>query len=652
MIKRICLPAILILFPSLLVAQTYTEICTDGWGKGVANTRPSLADLDNNGLLDLIVGKADGTLSRYEQDTEGSTSFTLATETFDNINTGSYSSPFFTDLDSDGLLDLMIGGSGGTIHHYRQDAAGSTTFTLVTNTFSDIDVGSYSAPCFTDLDSDGLLDLITGDWQGNLFHYRQEEAGSASFTLVTETFNDIDVGDYASPFFIDLDSDGLLDMLVGAYEGNLLHYEQDAAGSSGFTLVSETFSDIDAGYRSVPCISDLNGDGMLDLLVGEISGIICYYKQDAVGGLTFSEVSVDFVPRESMDVGQNSKPCFADLDNDGLLDMIVGTYDGNLTHYEQDADGSSGFTLISENFNNIDGGAMSAPCFTDLDSDGLLDLFIGNWNGYISHYEQESTGSEMFLLVSAQFNDTYIQYQTEPCFIDLDEDGLLDLIIGTHQGNLVHYEQDEAGSSSFTLVSENFNNIDVGSYAIPVFTDLEDDGILDMVVGAKHSPIHHYKQDAARSTSFSEVIGTFSELGIGYNAAPVFVDINGDGSDDLIAGEKHGGIHYFQREGGTGVEQDNVCPVSCRLFPNYPNPFNPSTTIRYDLTRSGNVDISILNARGQIVMVIENGFRHEGTHTARWNGEDQTGRLVHSGLYFCRMRAGNYTQMIKLMLIK
>ncbi|PID29564.1 MAG: hypothetical protein CSB55_01610, partial [Candidatus Cloacimonadota bacterium] len=123
-------------------------------------------------------------------------------------------------------MDLIIGEYHGNLNHYEQNAVNSNEFDLVTDKFNKIDAGRYSAPAFTDLDNDGLLDLIIGEQDGNLNHYEQNAANSTGFTLVTENLNNINVGNNAKPVFTDLDNDGMLDLVIGNEAGELKHYEQ------------------------------------------------------------------------------------------------------------------------------------------------------------------------------------------------------------------------------------------------------------------------------------------------------------------------------------------------------------------------------------------------------------------------------------------
>ena len=162
-----------------------------------------IVDTDNNKVtLSGIDGFSRWTLARDE------VMFTEITPSFNSIDVGGYSAPAFTDIDGDGLLNLLIGNQSGYISHYEQNSVNSTSFTLVTDSFNSIDVGNWSAPTIADLDGDGLLDILIGEEDGNINHYEQDAINSTLFTLVTENFNSIDVGIWSALTFTDLDGDG------------------------------------------------------------------------------------------------------------------------------------------------------------------------------------------------------------------------------------------------------------------------------------------------------------------------------------------------------------------------------------------------------------------------------------------------------------
>jgi hypothetical protein len=103
----------------------------------------------------------------------------------------------------------------------------------------------------------------------------------------------------------------------------------------------------------------------------------------------------------------------------------------------------------------------------------------------------------------------------------------------------------------------------------------------------------------------------------------------------------------------TAVAVDEPLPSEFALHANVPNPFNPVTTIRYEIPVSGaDVSITIYDVAGRLVRELVNGHRDAGTWSAQWNGDDDRGRRVASGVYFYRMRAGSFVETKKMVLLK
>jgi hypothetical protein len=93
-------------------------------------------------------------------------------------------------------------------------------------------------------------------------------------------------------------------------------------------------------------------------------------------------------------------------------------------------------------------------------------------------------------------------------------------------------------------------------------------------------------------------------------------------------------------------------PETFRLYPNYPNPFNPGTEIRFDMPVPERVRIEVYSLIGKRVAVLADGAYGPGTYLVRWNGMDASGRPLGSGIYFCRMAAGNFVRINKMQLIR
>ncbi|MGE5313831.1 MAG: FlgD immunoglobulin-like domain containing protein [Acidobacteriota bacterium] len=99
-------------------------------------------------------------------------------------------------------------------------------------------------------------------------------------------------------------------------------------------------------------------------------------------------------------------------------------------------------------------------------------------------------------------------------------------------------------------------------------------------------------------------------------------------------------------------DQGASAPAAFALEQNFPNPFNPSTTIRYSLPKESNVTLSVYNMLGEEVKTLVSGVRASGTHEVVWNGDTNAGVPAGSGLYVYRLRAGSLTEVRRMMLVK
>jgi len=93
-------------------------------------------------------------------------------------------------------------------------------------------------------------------------------------------------------------------------------------------------------------------------------------------------------------------------------------------------------------------------------------------------------------------------------------------------------------------------------------------------------------------------------------------------------------------------------PKAFALKQNYPNPFNPSTEIVFDLEKSSTINLTVFNVLGQKVKVLANGVQQAGTHSLSWDGRDEMGATVSTGLYFYTLTDGNSSVTKKMALMK
>jgi hypothetical protein len=106
-------------------------------------------------------------------------------------------------------------------------------------------------------------------------------------------------------------------------------------------------------------------------------------------------------------------------------------------------------------------------------------------------------------------------------------------------------------------------------------------------------------------------------------------------------------VTILQRE-----EMENLRPVDFALFQNHPNPFNPETEIKYTLPAAAEVKLQVYNVKGQKVRMLVDEYQTTGHHAVRWDGKDENGKSVASGVYFYRIQAGEFEDAKKMILMK
>ncbi len=109
----------------------------------------------------------------------------------------------------------------------------------------------------------------------------------------------------------------------------------------------------------------------------------------------------------------------------------------------------------------------------------------------------------------------------------------------------------------------------------------------------------------------------------------------------------------FNSSSTTGIKKINGnLPSEFSLFPNYPNPFNPSTVISYHLPQAAFVRLTIYDITGREITKLVEGYQQAGKYNYTWNTENISGKKLSSGTYFARLEAGNFVKVEKLMLLK
>ena len=120
---------------------------------------------------------------------------------------------------------------------------------------------------------------------------------------------------------------------------------------------------------------------------------------------------------------------------------------------------------------------------------------------------------------------------------------------------------------------------------------------------------------------------------------------------EYVAGEMHAFWETnFPEE--LSAQDEAILPIEFAMHQNYPNPFNPVTSIRYDIPNTSNVMISVYSLLGQKVKTLTNNVHQPGFYSLQWNGTNDMGSAVSSGVYICKINAGSYTSIKKMILMK
>jgi hypothetical protein len=642
---------------------------------------PTFADIDDDGDWDLFVGNRSGRICFFRNDGNANSPVWIQVSDFyDSIDVGSESVPFLVDIDSDSDSDLFVGKEDGTLSFYRNVGTKEIpVWSLVCENYDSIDVGAKSAPAFVDLDADGDFDLLSGEEQGNVNLYRNTgDEAAPLWELVSINYNSIDAGKRSCPAFVDIDDDSDPDLFVGQDEGKIFYFRNDgSAYLPSWTPVAENYLFIDFGAHSAPALADIDGDGDADLFAGEYEGNLNFYQNEKTLSVSsWSKVSENYFAIEADDY---SSPTFADIDGDGDLDLFTGRKDGKVEFYLNIGSAESAlWNPKPDAYDFIDAGGYACPALADIDNDADLDLFVGQTYGKIYFYRNDGTPQiPSWTEVSENFESIDVGWYSTPTFGDLDLDGDPDLLVGNDEGKVwFHRNEGTPDVFSFVFVTDYFDSIKVTKRSTPVLHDFDSDGDLDLFVGESKGGLHYYG-----NLTLNSIRGRVSDQAIPLENVAVY--LSGDREDSTLT-DSSGNYRFVGLPIGDycvfldpaslqycfsplnsdtfeidfhGVTQvgdfseENI-PECFRLFPNYPNPFNPLTNIVYFLPADVRIKLTVYNLKGEKVRELIDGFQTKGWKKVIWDGKDSRGRSVSSGIYFCELQADQASETMKMVLLK
>jgi outer membrane protein assembly factor BamB len=339
---------------------------------------PSIADIDNDGKPEVIIGSGDSYLYALNGE-NGSVLWAYQT------NGGVTSSPAIADIDNDGKLEVVIGDN----KVYAVNGEDGTLLWSITSGQWD---SVYSSPSIGDLNNDGKPEVIVGCWDNHLYVLNGED-GSQLWVYTTT----IDVK--GSPSLADIDNDGKLEVVFGTRDGIYALNGEDGS------VLWEYWEGGNEG--SPPSIADIDNDGKPEIVIG-------------VGHILTALNGEDGSVLWSYNMGGDTVyPAVGDIDNDGKLEIVIGVMNNNLKSYTLALNGEDGSLLW------VKEGPDGAPSIADIDNDGKLEVVIGSfWKALYALNGED--GSLLWIFET----ESYVE--TSPAITDIDNDGKLEVVFGSY----------------------------------------------------------------------------------------------------------------------------------------------------------------------------------------------------------------------------
>lgn len=593
------------------------------------------------------------------------------------------------DYNCDGLKDIFTSSPLG-IRVFLQEAAAqeqlnfteSKSFLTYNNNNVNLQMNAADIPSIVDMDGDGDLDVLIAEFSAgyNLEYYRNVQAeeglecGSLTYVKASNWWGgitecegcnnfrfgticpDMSNGRIAAPLhsghdgssilLLDLDADGDKDLVMGGVQcENLVfmenHGDQHTALMTGFEPAfpvekPATFNMFPSAYYE-----DVTFDGMPDILVAPSAtqdllninlaqSVWLYENRGVENQPDFQFLQDDFLQNQMIDVGEGAYPAFADLNGDGLLDMLVGNevayrgglYSASISYYQNTGTVTApAFILVTEDYLNLSQRQLRSlkPAFADVNADGALDLVLT--------YRGQSVGTNQIYYIpnnaaanqAAAFEFSAIQALLKvtdgdaPAFFDADGDGDLDIVLGKSNGTLQFYRNTGSSSQpSYELAKNNLGGIAL-SYDLqnvyPAVVDIDGDDKPDLLTVDDSGKLRIYRgfsdnldanftaegEEVLENKLINQLQSTLFGRGLSIAVAP----LGGENKFYAVVGTRGGGLYLLEQTAGY-VEHSGEETQKPKLIV-YPNPAEKNTRESIGVEADAMVRVEVYDVTGRKV---------------------------------------------------
>ena len=631
---------------------------------------PVNSDLESDGIMELVVTTQGTPLSNYGSLCIFEANGDLRARTYVDYYFDPRSFPTIADIDGDGNKEVLVEGNGpGGIYIFIFNSEGDLADSIEIDYQLSDDL--YGCIVLADIDNDDFLEIVYGGWSASgavLVALELDGVLISGFPVMLENSQ---MSQTNSPAVGNLDADENWEIVTISHLNNQPPDSTNirAFESDGDLLWSQVIYCIS---HSDPVIGDIDDDGDNEVAFTSENGV--YILENDGSFILNNEIGVGMA---------HSNVALADLDNDNDLEIIFGYgldvyaihHDGSVIFSYRpdwvpqhppvvgDINGDNSLDIVFNSDNDIyalnNAGdllpgfpmpmemiAYSSPSIDDINRDGAVDLISSsNW------LEDIETGIIYLWELGYTYNQAAMpwqMYQHDPQHTGnygwqapVTPDVSIEMIPES-----LPIEVNPGGSFSFTGILQNNTESSItGDVWI----------MLELPGGATFGPLQQFNNILLNPNQTITVPGIiqsvpgYAPMGTyGYISYcgdyPVF-KMDSSSFEFTVIAPAEGGADGWNLFGWFDIESE--LPRETKLHENYPNPFNPITTIRYDLTDVSNVRIEIYNLMGQRVETLIDSEQAPGEHSISWDASNMA-----SGIYFYKLSTNDNVFARRMILLK